>query len=104
MTDDATARARLLDAGEVGELLGRKASTIRAWAQRRVSGFPRPIKLHANAEPRWRLSDVLEFIDRAAKRQLERPPRGRLLQGAKPRTRLVRKSVATEQPREGEVQ
>src|SRR5262245_4399020 len=97
MTD--TSRARLLSAAEVGELLGRRASTIRHWARVRKSGFPRPIKLHANAEPRWRLSDVAQFVDRMATRQLERPPRGRLLQGPKvsERVRLTDKVEPEEQ-------
>ena len=96
-----TSRARLLSAAEVGELLGRRASTIQHWARVRKSGFPLPLKLHPHAEPRWRLSDVEEFVDRMAKRQLERPSRGRLLQGPlkRERVRLKRRTISNEEGR-----
>lgn len=56
---------RLLDRTEVARMLGCKADTLRTmWQQDR---FPRP--LYVSKSPRWRLKEVVHWIDeQAAKR------------------------------------
>jgi predicted DNA-binding transcriptional regulator AlpA len=87
--DRSLDKIRLLSAEQVGELLGRSARTITLWSQQARAGFPRPIRFAPDDKLMWRMSDLVEFVDRAAKNPIaKRPDHGGRLMKGKRRTRL----------------
>jgi hypothetical protein len=69
---DYTDDLQLIDASELGKLIGRATTTLKQDLRRRPDTLPPPTYLPGSNRPRWRLADVRAWLQALADLEVER--------------------------------
>jgi len=76
---DRRCEIELVRANELAALLGVSRETLDGWVA--GAGFPKPVYIVRGSPARWRLAEILRWLDGRARSRRRRIKRGRLRRG-----------------------